>query len=192
MKEMLNNMERIDIKLFKAQSKVKVIMGKLIKQIDILEEKEIEFYNISIADIKKMKQIDDNIEMFFDLIPVLSNVDMTISKEEFKEMCNKPSLIFINYINSLMEHITDIYTTMSQLSNATSKINSFNLDNKIDLDKIKEIQELEKIKTKEELQKEIGELYENMKIDKENRLEYLSEIDVLEEELSKLEVVKND
>lgn len=186
-------MERIDINLFKTQSKFKVIVGKLIKQDNILESKDILFNNLSVEDAKKIKgNYKTNGDMFFDFIPILSNVDMTISKDEFLEMYNNPTPVFEDFLMNFIEHIQDIIFVKSKAINIENKFDKIIKESGIDLDKIKKLQELEQQKAKEDIEKELQKLYENIKTDKENRGNILERIDILEKQLNEMSVDYND
>lgn len=130
---------RIDIKDFKAVTKFTFLEGMFKKVEKRLEGKELEFYNLDKDNIEKMikeENIDakDNILFLFKLIPVLSNVDMTIEKEEFEKMCKVPSLQFANYVDLLMDHIKTMFTTAKKLISMEDKIKDFAIENDIKLE----------------------------------------------------------
>lgn len=174
---------RINIKLFKAESKFKFIKDIFVKQGDTLEGKELEFYNLDKESINKLGEQSEgnNIEFLFRIIPVLSNIDMTISMDEFEKMCSIPSGAFADYIDLLMEHITNMFKTAVKLNGVEEKVNNFITENNIP------IPEPIKVRTKEDVENEIQGLYEQIKTDKEHRIEILEKINKLEEEAGNLE-----
>ncbi|WP_102400488.1 hypothetical protein [Haloimpatiens massiliensis] len=178
-------MDKIDIKLFKNQSKFKVVLNKLVKQKDILEDKEIYFNNLSVEDAENLNSSTDNIaESIYNLIPVLTNIDMTINVKEFEEMYNNPTTVFEDFLMNFIEHIQSLLEIKSKIFKTANKMDELFKNNGIDLKKLKELQMQEKENKKAEIKNEIEELYEKMKDDKEHRAEILEQINKLEEKLN--------
>lgn len=176
---------RIDIKLFRTESKFKFIKDIFVKQGDTLEGKELEFYNLDKEGISSLegKSQGDNTEFLYNIIPVLSNVDITINKDEFIKMCKVPSGAFAEYIDLLLEHITNMFKTAVKLSNVEEKVNNFIAENNIPIPESEPI----KVRTRNDVEKEIQDAYNQLKTDKEHRVEILYTIDYLEDELKKFE-----
>ncbi|WP_035290947.1 hypothetical protein [Clostridium sp. KNHs214] len=181
-------MNKIDIKLFKSQSKFKVVLNKLVKQKDILEDKEIYFNNLSAKDVKNLNfNSNNNVEAIYNLISILTNIDMSIDIKEFEEMYNNPTTIFEDFLMNFIEHIQSLLEIKSKAfktANDISKMDEILKNNGVDLNKLKELQIQEEENEKVKIKNEIEKLYEDMKDDKEHRTEILEQINKLEEKLN--------
>lgn len=112
---------KIDIKLFIPQTRFKFVGGLLKKVERQVEDKELEFYNLDedlknkILEKKDLAKKDD-ITFLYELIPVISNIDMTISIEEFKKLCKMPNAPFMSLINVTMDYLGELFVTMHEIS----------------------------------------------------------------------------
>lgn len=181
-------MDRIDIKDFKSISRFTVIEGIFKKAEKSLEGKELEFYNLdkdTLDKIMQEKDIDkgDNIDFLFRVIPIFSNVDMTINRDEFAKMYKIPSLQFANYIDLLMEHIVEMYKTGQALVSLESKVQDFAKENNIIIPEPK----IEIVKTKEEIIEELYKEIENSIGDRVKIKELMNKINELEKEVESIE-----
>jgi hypothetical protein len=173
-------MERINLSDFKAVSKFQIIEGIFKKVERNLEGKELEFFGVNEDTVKALteKKIGNNdIEFLYDLIPIISNVNIDVDIKEFEKMAKVPSLQFAEYINLLLQHFKELYTTASKLNSlekdVTTSIKDLGLKMPV---------ELAKEKTKEEQLDELYSELEECKEDKVERREILKQIAELENE----------
>lgn len=121
----------------------------------------------------------DGDDFIYHMIPIISNIDMTISLEEFKEICNMPMAptYFLNTILTCLKYLNEIKKSKSIRDSIDEELGKLRTLYKIDeKEELEERLEVEKKKELEKLYKELSDV----KGDKEKRKEILSKIDELE------------
>jgi hypothetical protein len=173
-------MERINLSDFKAISKYQIIEGIFKKVEKSLDGKELEFFGVNEDTVKALteKKIgNDDISFLFELIPIISNVNIDVDIKEFEKMAKTPSLQFAEYISLLLQHFKELYTTASKLNSLEKDVKTSIKDLGLEIPK-----EIPKEKTKEEQLDELYSSLDNCKEDKANRREILKQIAELENE----------
>lgn len=118
-------MERINLSDFKSISKFKFVNGMFNKVEKKLEDKELEFFGVSEDTVKSLtekKISNDDIEFLYQLIPIISNVNLDVEFTEFQKMCKCPSPQFADYIELLLQHFKELYTTTSKLNDLGTNV----------------------------------------------------------------------
>ena len=134
----------------KGISKFKFIDKILSKVEDKCEGKEIEFYNIDLESVNKIKTENDGDDFLYKLVSVISNVETDVTFEEFNKMVMFPSIPFRQFIEQLLEHYKNMFRNAKELINLGNKSEDF-IKNELGkdinmqelIDKAKEIKELE-------------------------------------------------
>lgn len=167
-------MEKIKLSDFKAVSRYLLIDNLFSKVEEKLKGKELEFYSLN-GDILKplieTKKDKGDLEFLYQIIPVISNVDIDVDFKEFVKMTKFPSLTFTSYYKSLLTEISILFKTASKINDLNADVSNTIADLGIDLP-------VEK--TKEEQLEELYAELANVKDDKAKRKEILKQITKLD------------
>ena len=125
-------MERIDIKDFKGLTRYQFVDNAFRKIEKKLEGLELEFFELTEEIVEKLEAIKSekmsDEEYLFTIIPIVCNVDMTITSEDFTKMCKYPSVQFIGFIGTVMEFCSNLGEKLKAMNNLNSKVEKINFD----------------------------------------------------------------
>lgn len=168
---------RIKISMFRPVIKLRFLNGIFNKVSENLEGKEVEFYRIGQETVDKVKNIKaenmTNEEFLYNMIPIISNIEMDIDIEEFSKMVKIPTSEFAQLINNVMDVLADVLKSGQEIINLEEKISTIAEAHNIEIPQ-------EPIKTKEEQLQELYDELTECKDDKEKRKEILKRITDLE------------
>lgn len=177
LKEEIKGENNMRISTLKSGRICKFIAGVLEKVRDNKINGEFEIYSINKEIVNKVaelrEKIKDETELFYNIIPIISNVEMDVSLQEFKDMMDCPSNQFIEFINQIISVVGEMFGTSKTIANLNNTVKNL----KSELPKPEELN-----KTKEEL---LNNLYSQLstpeiKSDKDKRMAILDKINKLE------------
>lgn len=123
----------IDIRIFKGLTKYQFVDNKLKRIEKKLNNVELEFYELDDKIVNKLIEIDgenlSNEEYLYKIIPIISNVNMTVTLEEFEKMCKYPSTYFCDFIDKVMFYCKELFNQLHEMNELNKKSESINLEN---------------------------------------------------------------
>lgn len=126
-------MDRIDIEDFKGLTRYQFIDNAFKKIEKKLEGLELEFFELNEEIVEKLEAIKSETmrdeEYLFTIIPIVCNIDMTVTLEEFIKMCKYPSIQFIGFIDTVMDFCKNLGNKLQAMNNLNSKVEKINFDN---------------------------------------------------------------
>ncbi|HEY5523810.1 MAG TPA: hypothetical protein VIK26_00575, partial [Clostridium sp.] len=158
-------MEKINLRDLKAISRYTLIDNMFSKVEENLQGRELEFYTLNGEDMKPLLDTKTNgteLEFLYQIIPLMSNVEVDVDFKEFEKMVKYPSVTFSSYFKCLVDEIAILFKTANQIKELDKETKSIAVEQGIELP-IEEVKEVVIEKTTDE---KLDELYAELKTTK--------------------------
>ena len=179
-------MENIKLSELKAISRYTFIDNMFSKVEENLQGRELEFYTLNGEDFKPLLEIKPNsteLEFLYQIIPLMSNVDVDVSFKEFEKMAKYPSVTFSSYFKCLVDEIAILFKTANQINELEKETKDIAIEQGVEspIEEVKE--EVKEIIVELPVEERLDALYGELKATKGKllRRKILEKIETLED-----------
>lgn len=127
--------------------------GKM-KKLNNIEGKELTFKAIKKEDITSIEGLDNmqEVEFLYKLIPIMTNIEMDITLEDFIEKCELAQKVeFLSLVDTVFEKFENLYKSVQTMSKMQERMNRLKENNVLEVKQVEE-------KSKEQIEGELMEM----------------------------------